>query len=56
MGNIERKDDMRRCWSGAVDMLEDTIIVVIEDIERLYGAACHDVVMVSTAIGVRRPV
>lgn len=46
MGDVKRKNDMRRRRSGTVDMLEDTVIVLIEDIERLYGATCHDVVMV----------
>lgn len=47
MGDIERENNVRTRRSGAVDMLEDTVIVLIEDIERLYGATCHDVVMVS---------
>lgn len=46
MGVIERKDNVRRRRSGAIDMLEDTVIVLIEDIERLYGATDHDVVMI----------
>ena len=46
MSDIAWKNDMRRSRPGAVDVLEDAVIIMVEDIERLYGAARHDVVMV----------
>ena len=66
MCKVMRKNHAGRCWSRAVDMLEDTftaqgvsfieatntvpLLVVIEYVERLDGATCHDELMVASAI------
>ena len=64
MCKVKRKNHAGRCWSRAVDMLEDTfaadcvsfigassameLLVVIEYVERLDGATCHDELMAAS--------
>ena len=64
MCKVERKNHAGRWWSRAVDMLEYTftadgvsfveaatmmrLLVVVEYVERLNGATCHDELMAAS--------